>query len=161
LDNCSYLQESVYDLSADRHGTFDIILFLGLIYHLRHPLLALDKIYEIARQDLYVDAPIIDHIIFDKTVSSDLSERMLTEGAVLHELPLLYFTKGSETGDAFNWFMPNRKCFRDLVESSGFDVISTGDDGGWAWVSAVKGLRKFAVGIEGFNPSAMRYPANN
>ena len=45
IDNCKYIRASVYDLSPDVHGTFDIVFFLGLIYHLRHPLLALDRIY--------------------------------------------------------------------------------------------------------------------
>src|SRR5579871_3280804 len=46
IQNCEYMRSSVYDLSPDRHGVFDIVLFLGVIYHLRHPLLALDRIWE-------------------------------------------------------------------------------------------------------------------
>ncbi|HVV43844.1 MAG TPA: DUF1698 domain-containing protein, partial [Bryobacteraceae bacterium] len=34
-----YLTLDVDELSADRLGTFDIVLFFGVLYHLRHPLL--------------------------------------------------------------------------------------------------------------------------
>lgn len=34
---------SVYDLDPERHGTFDLIFNYGLLYHLRHPLLSLDR----------------------------------------------------------------------------------------------------------------------
>jgi len=53
IDNCIYRQESVYDLSIAEHGTFDIVLCLGLLYHLRYPLLALDRIYE-SRRNTYM-----------------------------------------------------------------------------------------------------------
>ena len=74
-ENCKYIRGSVYDLSPDVHGTFDVVFFLGLIYHLRHPLLALDKIYDVARSDLYADTPIMDRIVFDKTLSEEQTQQ--------------------------------------------------------------------------------------
>jgi len=38
----------------ERSETFDIVLFLGVLYHLRHPLLALDLIHEHVARDLLV-----------------------------------------------------------------------------------------------------------
>src|SRR5256885_11922615 len=38
-----YLTLDVNELSARRLGRFDIVLFLGVLYHLRHPLLGLEK----------------------------------------------------------------------------------------------------------------------
>ncbi len=35
------------DLDPRRHGCFDLVLFLGVLYHLRNPLLALDRIWEV------------------------------------------------------------------------------------------------------------------
>lgn len=40
---------SVYDFDKDKIGTFDIVLCLGLIYHLAHPVLALEKINQITK----------------------------------------------------------------------------------------------------------------
>jgi len=157
IDNCKYIQASVYDLDPEVHGTFDIVFFLGVIYHLRHPLLALDRIYDVTKHRLFVDSPVIDRYIFDQTLSPEKRETLLESGKVFHELPMTYFTKARETGDSFNWFMPNIKCFKDFVESSGFDIYNTYDDGGnWCSLSAIKGNRDFVVGIEGFNPNAWK-----
>lgn len=159
--NCRYIQGSVYDLDPNTFGTFDIVLFLGLIYHLRHPLLALDRIYEVARHMLYVDGPIFDGVVYDKTLSEEKRKEFLSS-KVVNELPMLYVAKGRETGDAFNWFIPNYRAFHALVESSGFAILSKGDDGGgWAWLSAEKDRRPFTPNLEGFNPVASRYDPNN
>lgn len=42
-----YVVENVYDLDPQRYGRFDIVFFLGVLYHLRNPLLALDRIRQI------------------------------------------------------------------------------------------------------------------
>ena len=39
-----YVVENVYDLSKDEHGSFDILLILGVLNRLRNPLLAFDVI---------------------------------------------------------------------------------------------------------------------
>jgi tRNA (mo5U34)-methyltransferase len=70
IENCTYVRSSVYDLSPDAHGHFDVVLFLGLINHLRYPLLALDRIFDVASDRLFVDSPIIDNRVFDFTVSA-------------------------------------------------------------------------------------------
>lgn len=158
VGNCTYIRSSVYDLSPVVHGTFDVVLFLGLIYHLRHPLLALDRIYDIAKDRVFVDSPVIDAMVFDKTICQESREKILNEGRVMHELPLLYFTKNSETGDPFNWFMPNRRALSDLVESSGFSIQSVELDGSAAWmsISAKRSSRSFTPGLEGWNEAAAR-----
>jgi len=42
---------SVYDLDKQKLGTFDVVLCLGLIYHLAHPILALEKINQITKKN--------------------------------------------------------------------------------------------------------------
>ena len=157
IDNCSYVRASVYDLSPDAHGHFDFVLFLGVIYHLRHPLWALDRIFEVASHRLFVDSPVIDDRVFDNTVKDAERKKILAAGKVVNQLPLLYFTKGRETGDPYNWFLPNKLALADLVESSGFTVDSFRDDGGsWASVSATKAERAFIPGLEGWNEAASK-----
>jgi tRNA (mo5U34)-methyltransferase len=156
IENCRYVRASVYDLSPEKHGQFDVVLFLGLIYHLRHPLLALDLIFDVALKRLYVDSPIINNVIFDKTVTDDQREKLLLAGKVMHELPLTYFTKGAETGDPYNWFMPNKLAFIHFIESAGFTKDSYFDDGGWASMSATKNKREFTQGLEGWNEAVSR-----
>ena len=45
----------VMDISPDRLGTFDVVLFLGVLYHLRHPLLAIEKIAAVTRGTLILE----------------------------------------------------------------------------------------------------------
>jgi len=157
IGNCKYVRANVYDLSPIEHGTFDVVLFLGLIYHLRHPLLALDRIYDVCKHRLYVDSPIIDRIVFDKTISENRRKEILEKAKIIHDLPMLYFTKGNETGDSCNWFMPNTKAFCALVEASGFTLNTFADDGGgWASISATKGKRSFVPNLEGWNEAVVR-----
>jgi len=159
LDSCKYVRASVYELSPDVHGTFDIVLFLGLIYHLRHPLLALDRIWDVTKDRLFADSPIIDYIVFDKTVSDSQKKAILAAGEVTNQLPMVYFTKGAETGDPYNFFIPNKKAFRDWVGSSGFEIDHYEDDaGGWAWIAATKTKRSFTPNVEGWNEKAARAP---
>ena len=42
--------DNVYRLSRERHGEFDIVLFLGVLYHLRDPLLALDRLWDVLQR---------------------------------------------------------------------------------------------------------------
>lgn len=157
LDNVRYVRGSVYDISPETTGHFDIVLFLGLIYHLRHPLLALDKIHDVCTDKLFTDTPYIDNIVFDRTVDEATKAAIILNGRVTNQLPMLYFTPEAETGDAFNWFMPNLKAFRAMVASSGFRVLHEANDGGgWCWIAAEKADRGFAEGLEGYNPGAAR-----
>ncbi|HVH73454.1 MAG TPA: DUF1698 domain-containing protein [Stellaceae bacterium] len=159
VDNCEYIRASLYDLDPAAHGAFDTVLFLGVIYHLRHLLLALDKIYDVAVGDLYVDGPMLDGPHFAQAISG---REFKTLGPSVRDLPLAYFTKGAETGDPYNWFLLNRLGFRDFVESSGFNVVRTSDDRDvWAWLVATKGERSFVPGVEGMNPNVANFPPND
>ena len=52
------LDIDVMDLSPERVGTFDVVLFLGVLYHLRHPLLALERIASVTRELLIVETAV-------------------------------------------------------------------------------------------------------
>jgi tRNA (mo5U34)-methyltransferase len=160
ISNCEYVRTSVYDLSPEVHGHFDVVMFLGLIYHLRHPLLAMDRIFDVASNRLFVDSPVIDDQVFDVTVGEVERKKILAAGKVMHQLPMVYFTKRDETRDPYNWFLPNKRALGDLIESSGFRIDTFEDDGGsWASVSATKGERAFTPGLEGWNEAASKQPA--
>ncbi len=45
----------VMDLSPERVGQFDVVFFLGVLYHLRHPLLALERIASVTRKRLFLE----------------------------------------------------------------------------------------------------------
>jgi tRNA (mo5U34)-methyltransferase len=81
---------------------FDEVLFLGVLYHLRHPLLALDSLRRLTRQHLYVET----------ATWGDPSDPPMAR----------YFRRDELAGDSSNWFAPNLACLVDWVESSGFVV---------------------------------------
>lgn len=54
-------QGCVYNLDRQMLGEFDIVLFLGVLYHLRYPLLAFDQLRKITRGTLYVETLVIDN----------------------------------------------------------------------------------------------------
>jgi tRNA (mo5U34)-methyltransferase len=55
-----YLQMDVYELNASQHGLFDYVLFLGVLYHLKHPLLALETLCAITRETCIVETFVVD-----------------------------------------------------------------------------------------------------
>jgi len=52
---------SVYDLSPKTFGTFDLVMFFGVLYHLRHPLLALEKIHSVCTGTLLMQTATCDN----------------------------------------------------------------------------------------------------
>src|SRR5712691_5486106 len=50
-----YVQGSVYSLSPEKFGTFDLILFFGVLYHLRYPLLAIDRMRTVSKGDVLIE----------------------------------------------------------------------------------------------------------
>jgi len=53
--NIEFKKASVYDLSPEKFGMFDIVLFLGVFYHLRDPILALERIFSVTKDMLIME----------------------------------------------------------------------------------------------------------
>jgi len=98
-----FVQGTIYQLPQILGDEkFDEVLFLGVLYHLRHPLLALDALRRLTGQHLYVET----------AVWGDPSDPPMAR----------YFRRDELAGDSSNWFAPNLSCLVDWVESSGFVV---------------------------------------
>ena len=54
-----YQQIDMYDLTLERVGRFDIVLFMGVLYHLKHPLLALERVCALTTEMAAVDSFIL------------------------------------------------------------------------------------------------------
>lgn len=113
---------SVYDVK-DLGGRFDLVLFMGVLYHLRHPLLALDLIYEHASDGLLVFQSMLRGGDGAEDTEDDypFSERAVFDRPAF---PKLHFIEKSYSGDATNWWLPNRACAEAMLRSSGFDILS-------------------------------------
>lgn len=113
-----FVQGSAYSLDAAILGKFDIVLFLGVLYHLRYPLLALDQIRKITAGTLYLETLVIDHRFLEGGKDFQTLEQY---HPALVNVPLWQFYKSNElSGDASNWFGPNIRAVLDGLESAGF-----------------------------------------
>jgi tRNA (mo5U34)-methyltransferase len=102
------VQASVYDLPGALAGQrFGLVLFLGVLYHLRHPLLAIEKIAEITAPG--------GHVIVETAVDAD----------TLMDRPLMAFYPGDElNGDPTNWWTPNVPALAGMLGTSGFTDVA-------------------------------------
>ena len=112
---------SVYDVGALRER-FDIVLFAGVFYHLRYPLLALDLIHEHVSRDLLVFQSMQRGTTKVSEVAADYP---FTETGVFKEpgYPKLHFIEQRYASDPTNWWVPNRACAEALLRSAGFEII--------------------------------------
>ncbi len=116
-----YVRGSVYDLNVSKVGRFDVVLFFGVLYHLRYPLLALDKIYEVCRDWLFLESFVSDHnfVVGPRGESCEMAKL----DARLTKTPLWRFFQRDELyEDASNWFGPNMCGVVAGVESAGFAI---------------------------------------
>jgi tRNA (mo5U34)-methyltransferase len=102
-----FLQASVYELPHLLGGErFDVVLLLGVLYHLRHPLLALDIVRELARDSVYIETAVCDAEL------PTMAQRSVARFYRLDEL----------RGDGTNWFAPTTACLADWCRSAGLEV---------------------------------------
>ena len=112
---------SVYDV-AELGERFDIVLFMGLLYHLRHPLLALDLIHDHVAKDLLVyqsmqrGSPEVEPVRADY----DFFEQGHFDQP---GYPKLHFIEHQYAHDWTNWWAPNAACSAAMLRSSGFEIL--------------------------------------
>jgi tRNA (mo5U34)-methyltransferase len=112
---------SVYELPSLKER-FDIVLFMGVFYHLRHPLLALD----ILRQHVTKD-----WLVFQSMLRGSRSVMRLEDDYPFSEtgmfdhpgFPKMHFIEQSYSQDPTNWWIPNRSCAEAVLRSSGFKIV--------------------------------------
>ena len=123
-----YQLANVYDVTSEQLGTFDVVLFLGVIYHLRHPLLALDRLRALCRGELYLESLVCDEAFF---TDLDTTRSLRSLAPDLAALPLAQFLPyGRFHSDWTNKWVPNVACLRALVEDALFvaeEVRTWGD----------------------------------
>jgi tRNA (mo5U34)-methyltransferase len=118
----------VLDLSPEQIGTFDVVLFLGVLYHMRHPMLALDRVAAVTKRLLVVET-VIDLLYLPGKA--------------------LAFYPGSELGDDHtNWFGPTPAALEAMLRAVGFARVEM------VWPSAKRLLIWRAMSI--FGPKAIK-----
>ena len=117
---------SVYRV-ADLHEQFDLVLFMGVLYHLRHPLLALELLHEHAVRDLLVAQSLLRG---SKEVAKVPGDFPFSETNTFADetFPRMYFVEKRFANDPTNWWIPNRACFEAMLRSTGFEILDHPED---------------------------------
>lgn len=112
---------SVYDVGALKEK-FDVVIFMGVLYHLRHPLLALDLI----REHVASDMMIFQSMQRGSTKVLALEENYPFSNSKLFNdpaYPKMHFVEHRYADDPTNWWVPNAGCVEAMLRSSGFTII--------------------------------------
>jgi tRNA (mo5U34)-methyltransferase len=100
-----FVQSSIYELASRLDEQFDIVLFWGVLYHLRHPLLALDNLRALTRGYALLETEVADH---------ELGENKELKVA-------RYYRRDELSHDPSIWFSPTIACLLDWCSSCGLD----------------------------------------
>jgi tRNA (mo5U34)-methyltransferase len=134
-----YRMDNVYNLSSEKYGVFDVVLFMGVLYHLRKPLAALDSIRGVMKEGalLFTGTMMIDEYVLLPDGSTTTLESL---NPVLKNVPLWQAYPGdSLNGDFTNCFAPNEAALRAALEEAQFrvDEVRTVSMGGYARATAI------------------------
>ena len=105
-----FLQASIYELPQALGGEqFDVVFFWGVLYHLRHPILALDSLYSVVRSggETTIETAVCDHALPERA-----GQRLAQ-----------WFRLDEFHADPTNWFAPTTRLLQDWCESSGFETL--------------------------------------
>jgi tRNA (mo5U34)-methyltransferase len=117
---------SVYQLPS-LGERFDLVLFMGVLYHLRHPLLALDVLHDYVCDDL---------LVFQSMLRGSAETRVFERDYGFADLdhfadpayPVLYFVEHRYAHDPTNWWIPNRAGAEAMLRSAGFDITANPEE---------------------------------
>jgi tRNA (mo5U34)-methyltransferase len=121
-----YRNLSVYDV-ASLGEKFDLVIFMGVLYHLRHPLLALDLIREHVADDM---------VLFQTMQQGSVDVLQVPEDHPFHipgtstpptcfenpAYPKMHFVEKSFANDWTNWWAPNAACSQAMLRAAGFAI---------------------------------------
>ncbi len=112
---CKRQEITVYDITPEEFGIFDVVFCFGALYHLRYPLLALDKLSAVCTGSIFIESAILD----------DYSPY---KGGLNFGYPgqqmVMEFYPGKNYGDNdSNWWAPTLNCLSNMVAAAGFKNI--------------------------------------
>jgi tRNA (mo5U34)-methyltransferase len=116
----------VYNV-GDLQEKFDVVIFMGVLYHLRHPLLALDLLHEHVVNDVLIFQSLMRG---SRSVEPIENDYPFSETQVFDRpgYPVMHFVEHSYSNDPTNWWIPNRACVEAMLRSSGFDIADRPED---------------------------------
>lgn len=121
-------KRSVYDVEKIE-GQFDYVFFMGVFYHLRYPLFALDTVIKKVRKKLVFQTMLRgseqtkavenDYHFWNKEIFKD------------PDFPQMYFIENSYANDPTNWWIPNGAAAEGMLRSSGLEIVDHPESETW------------------------------
>ncbi len=124
-DQIEFRQQQVYDLAHEQEN-YDLIWFMGVFYHLRYPLLAMDILAQKCKELIVLQSltmPGKEALQAEEDYQINSREGMLQEG-----WPKMAFIEQKFNGDPTNWWAPNTAALQAMLRSCGFEVIAAPGD---------------------------------
>jgi tRNA (mo5U34)-methyltransferase len=116
-----FRKQAVYDIArSDEH--FDLVMFMGVFYHLRHPLLALDLLAARTRRLMVFQTltmPGAD--LLETPEDMPLLER---DAMAERGWPKMAFIEKKVANDPTNWWAPNHAAVLAMLRTSGLRVLA-------------------------------------
>jgi tRNA (mo5U34)-methyltransferase len=121
-DRIELRRMQVYDLAREERA-WDLVLFMGVFYHLRYPLLGLDVVAERTRRMMVFQTLTMpgEEVFTDTAAPRDLMDR---EAFRDPGWPTMAFIEHALAGDATNWWAPNHAGVEAMLRSSGLRVLA-------------------------------------
>lgn len=134
-----YRMDNVYNVEPRTYGQFDVVLFMGVLYHLRKPLAALDAIRSVLKPggSLFVGTMMIDEYVQLPDGSVTTLDAL---NPLLRTIPLWQaYPADSLNGDFTNCFAPNQRALEVALTEAQFrvDEVRVVSMGGYARATAI------------------------
>lgn len=128
--NIEFEKRSVYEVDAIA-GHFDYVFFMGVFYHLRYPLFALDKVIKKIRPE--------GRLIFQTMLRGSCEIKKWEQNYHFWntkifadpDFPAMYFVEESYANDPTNWWIPNRAAAEAMLRSSGLEILDHPESETW------------------------------
>lgn len=117
-----YVRGSVYDLSRLLADKYDLVFFLGVYYHLKHPILAFDQINGCLKDNgiLYFSGECL--INYSESLDGE-AHSLDVEALAKSNVPItLCYPRRFKNSE--NWFVPNVACLNSWLIAAGFEKMT-------------------------------------
>jgi tRNA (mo5U34)-methyltransferase len=123
-------KRSVYEVD-ELAGQFDFVFFMGVLYHLRYPLFALDKVIKKVAPG--------GRLVFQSMLRGSGGAKQWEENFQFWDAqifadpdwPAMYFVENSYANDPTNWWIPNRAAAEAMLRSSGLEIMEHPEPETW------------------------------
>jgi 2-polyprenyl-3-methyl-5-hydroxy-6-metoxy-1,4-benzoquinol methylase len=117
-----YIQCDVTNLNPSEHGKYDIVVFMGVYYHILHPLLAFQNIYDVLNESgiMFYAGHILE---YSYKIDSEMAKYEKELKSLVDKIPITLFVPELFGKRWSNWYIPNLLCLRAWLATAGFKIL--------------------------------------